>query len=63
MCYAEQVHIKHAGVSKMLYNSIKLKGIAPKIQKLAKREGEARCLYSLSVSASSCRVPRLDISE
>lgn len=35
-----QVHIKHAGKSKMLFNKFKLQGIAPKIQKLARREGE-----------------------
>ena len=35
-----QVHIRHAGQSKMLFNKFKLQGIAPKIQKLAKREGE-----------------------
>ena len=35
-----QVHIKQAGKSKMLFNKIKLEGIAPKIQKLAIREGD-----------------------
>ena len=35
-----QVHIKHAGNSRMLFNKFKLQGIAPKIQKLARREGE-----------------------
>lgn len=35
-----QVHIKHARKSKMLFNKFKLQGIAPKIQKLARREGE-----------------------
>ena len=35
-----QVHIKQAGKSKMLFNKVKLQGIAPKIQKLAIREGD-----------------------
>jgi hypothetical protein len=39
-----QVHIKHGGKSRMLFNKYKLQGIAPKIQKLAKREGEVSVL-------------------
>lgn len=35
-----QVHIKHAGKSRMLFNKFKLEGIAPKVQKLALREGQ-----------------------
>jgi len=38
------VHIKHGGKSKMLFNKYKLRGIAPKIQQLAKREGEVSIL-------------------
>lgn len=33
-----QVHIKHVGTAGMLFNPVPLRGIAPKIQKLAVRE-------------------------
>ena len=48
-----QVHIQQAGTSKMLFNSVKLKGIAPKIQKLAIREGEVSKQGSGSQAAPS----------
>jgi hypothetical protein len=37
-CARGQVHIKHVGTAGMLFNPVRLRGIAPKIHKLVQRE-------------------------
>ena len=49
-----QVHIKHAGTAVMLFNPTQLRGIAPKIQRLASRE-HAISLRNEGASAGKAR--------
>lgn len=48
-----QVHIKHVGTAGMLFNPEKLRGIAPKIQKLAARERTISLAVQGDASGSS----------
>ncbi len=52
-----QVHIKHVGEAGMLFNPAKLRGIAPKIQKLAARERAISLAQAANSSGSLAASP------